>query len=120
MIRTCVIIIALAAVGIVVASVGLKVFSPSLTGKQNVATSSAQTTSKMVESNNPLPVSPNHSAVRSAKAIYSFVGNLRAIRSYSDGSFELVTSIDGKGVPKFIVTKDTKIFLENDVQSTVD
>lgn len=114
-----IIIIVLASVAVVLASFGVKTFFPSLTGKQNMATSSAQPSNKKVAAavGNPLPIRLVNPAVRSAAVQYVLEGNLKEVKNTPQGS-ELVTTIMGQEKPKFIVTNKTTVVFNNKGQVT--
>lgn len=128
MTRNFVIIIALAAVVIVIASVSLRVFNPSLLG--NLSTPSKQTSSTKSNSSiskpsnqqtGSVPVDPNNAKVSSAKITYSFkAAKLTKITANGKGGLQLNTSLKPNGVNANIVadSKTLIVFIDKNNKET--
>lgn len=124
--RNFIIVVGLAAVAIIVTSVSLKVFNPSLlsnlspqskqtsTQKSQPATTTQQKSTNQATSG--IPVDPNNEKVSSVKIVYTFKGvRLNKITDTGKG-LRLNTGLNSKGVNFGIIANDkTEIsFVEKD------
>jgi len=128
MTRNFVIIIALGAVALVIASVSLKVFNPSLlsnlsslskqtpsskTSTYNQQVKPTQTESKPTSNNQQdleFPYRLENTAVKSAQVTYVLIGNVETVEPRTGETVAvLIANIKESGKTKFFITKDTKI-----------
>lgn len=67
---------------------------------------------KPVKTQAEIPVSLDNPAVFSFALAYNFHATLKEIKDLGNNQKLLVTSIDGEDMPQFIITKETKFFID--------
>lgn len=88
-------------------------------GQEKAPTTTPKTTSSQFQANQgvvTLPVNPKQPPVRAVSIAYRFDGMIKEI-ARTDDNIELLTTIQGEGIPKIVFDENTEVFTLQDDNS---